>query len=132
MNNAAIIQPFKKGISRIDNDSFLLLQRELTMFDMMKKLQQAQEEMKKIKDRLENITVEGQSPGGAIKVRVNGNRKVKGITFADEGLVADKEQLEDFLILAMNDALQKAEQVNESEMKSAASSMMPGLGGLFK
>lgn len=119
-------------MNRIHNDSFLLLQSELIMFDMMKKLQQAQEEMKKIKDRLETITVEGQSPEGAIKVRVNGNRKVKGITFVDEGLVADKERLEDYLVLAMNDALQKAEQVNESEMKSAASSMMPGLGGLFK
>jgi len=37
------------------------------MFDMMKKLQQAQEEMKKIKARLDTISVEGSSPEGKIK-----------------------------------------------------------------
>jgi DNA-binding YbaB/EbfC family protein len=102
------------------------------MLDMMKKLQQAQEEMKKIKDRLETITVEGSAPDGAVKVTANGNRKIKGITIADASIKEDNEQLEDYLILAINDALAKAEQVNESEMKSAAGAMMPGLGGMFK
>ncbi len=102
------------------------------MLDMMKKLQQAQEEMKKIKDRLETITVEGSAPNGAIKVTANGNRKIKGIRIVDASIKEDDEQLEDYLIMAMNDALEKAEKVNESEMKSAASSMMPGLGGMFK
>ena len=102
------------------------------MFDMMKKLQQAQEEMKKIKERLDQVSVEGSSPAGKVKVRANGNRKILGITFGDESIMNDKEELEDHLIMAMNDALSKAEQVNESEMKSAAGSMMPGLGGMFK
>lgn len=102
------------------------------MFDMMKKLQQAQEEMKKIKSRLDTISVEGSSPEGKIKVSITGNRKIKGITFVDESIMNHKDQLEDNLVLAMNDAIEKADQMNEAEMKSAAGAMMPGMGGLFK
>lgn len=102
------------------------------MFDMMKKLQQAQEEMKKIKARLDTISVEGSSPEGKIKVSITGNRKIKGITFAKDSILTDKEQLEDYLVLAVNDAIEKADKINETEMKSAAGAMMPGMGGLFK
>ena len=102
------------------------------MFDMMKKLQQAQEEMKKIKARLDTISVEGYSPEGKIKVNITGNRKVEGIIFVDESILSDKDQLEDYLVIAVNDAIEKADEVNETEMKSAAGAMMPGMGGLFK
>ncbi len=101
------------------------------MLDMMKKLQQAKAEMDKIKERLDSITVEGTSPQNKIKVTCNGNRVIKGIDIADDELMNDKDMMEDFLVLAVNDALQKAEKVNESEMRSAASTMMPGLGGMF-
>lgn len=101
------------------------------MFDMMKKLQAAKAEMDKIKARLETITVEGQSPEGKVKVTCNGNRVIKGTVVVDDGLLADKEMLEDYIVLATNDALEKAEKVNETEMKSAAGAMMPGLGGMF-
>lgn len=111
--------------------SFFAHQNNRTMLDMIKKLQQAKAEMDKIKERLEGITVEGVSPNSAIKVRVNGNRKVKGIEIASSDVMDDKDMLEDHLVIAMNDALEKTEKVNESEMRSAASTMMPGLGGMF-
>ena len=99
---------------------------------MMKKLQEAKAQMDEIKRRLDTITVEGKAPSGKISVTCTGNRAIKGIKIVDEALLSDTEMLEDHLILAVNDALQKAEQVNEAEMRTAAGSMMPGLGGLFK
>lgn len=102
------------------------------MFDMMKKLQEAQKQMQVIKDRLETITVEGKSPENKVLVRANGNRKIKGITFADPDITNNPDQLEDFIVMAVNDAIEKADKVNEAEMKSAAGSMVPGLGGMFK
>lgn len=101
------------------------------MFDMMKKLQEAQQKMEESKRRLENITVRGKSPEGKIEVTINGNRKIKGITFKDKSITNDSEQLEDYLVLAVNDALAEAEKLNEAEMKSAASGMLPGLGNMF-
>jgi len=65
-------------------------------------------------------------------VSISGNRKIKGITFVDESIMTDKDQLEDYLVLAINDAIEKADKINETEMKSAAGAMMPGMGGLFK
>jgi len=35
------------------------------------------------------------------------------------------------LYTAFNEAMEKAENVNESEMKGAAGSMLPNMGGLF-
>ena len=102
------------------------------MFDMMKKLQKAQEEMKKIKARLDTISVEGFSSEGKIKVSITGNRKIKGITFADESIMSDKDQLEDYLVIAINNAIEKADKLNETEMKSAVGQTIPGIGGLLK
>jgi len=102
------------------------------MFDMMKKLQEAQKQMKQIKERLDTISVTGSSPEGKIEATATGNRRVTDIKILDESLLNDKEQLEDYLVMALNDVLSKAETVNESEMKAAAGSMMPGLGGMFK
>lgn len=99
--------------------------------NMMGKLQEMKQRMDEIKARLDTITVDGTSPDGKVKVSVTGNRKLKSIHIHDDSLLADKEQLEDYLIIAMNQALEKAENAHETEMKSAASGMMPGLGGMF-
>lgn len=99
--------------------------------DMMGKLQEMKQKMEESKARLENITVKGESPNSLVQVTVNGNRKVKSIdiqqSLLDEN---DKDQLEDFLIIALNKALEQADKVNEAEMGSAAQGMMPNLGGL--
>lgn len=102
------------------------------MFDMMKKLQEAQQKMQEIKTRLDSITVEGKSPGDKVKVQATANRRIKGITFVDAAILETPDQLEDHLVIAINEAIGKADQVNEAEMKAAAGNMMPGLGGLFK
>ncbi|HAW20395.1 MAG TPA: hypothetical protein DCX14_09450 [Flavobacteriales bacterium] len=102
------------------------------MFDMMKKLQEAQRQMKEIKDRLETIYVSGKSNNGSITVTSNGNRKITGIDFASDYQNQNDPEFKMEMVSAINDALDKANTVNESEMKSAASTMMPGMGGLFK
>ena len=102
------------------------------MFDMMKKLHEAQRQMKEIKDRLDNITVTGSSKNQEVIARANGNRKILGIEFANDIDLKNKTELESFVLEATNNALVEAEKVNESEMKAAAGSMMPGMGGLFK
>lgn len=99
--------------------------------DMMGKLQEMKQKMEESKARLNNITVQGESPNGLVQVTVNGNRRVKSIEIKQELLNEnDKEQLEDFLIIALNKAIEQADKVNETEMGSAAQGMLPNLGGL--
>lgn len=93
---------------------------------MMAKLQEAQAKVEEAKQRLDSITVQGSAGNGKVTVTMTGNRKVKDIVI-DESLT-DVEEIADLTVLAMNDALSKAEKVNEAEMGAAAKASMPGLG----
>lgn len=96
---------------------------------MMGKLQEMKQKMDESKARLAQISVKGFSPDKKIWIEINGNREVKNIKIdADWLKTADPEELEDKLVIATNQALQQAEKIYESEMKSAALGLMPGLG----
>lgn len=101
------------------------------MFDMMKKLKEAQAKMEEIKARLETITVVGESQNGLVKVSISGNRVVKNIDINNE-LLNDKDALEDFILQATNRAIESANSINEAEMGKAAQGIMPNIPGLFK
>lgn len=94
--------------------------------DMKGKLEAMQAKMLESKARLDNITVEGEAEGGLVKVIMTGNRAVKSITI-DASLKGDTESIEDLMIIAFNRALEKAENVNETEMQGAAKGFIPGL-----
>lgn len=96
---------------------------------MMQKLKDAQQKVEETKTRLNTILVDGESNGGAVKVTVTGNREVKSIQIVD-ALLQDKEELEDYLILALNDAITKANKINEAELAAAAKDGMPNIPGL--
>ena len=94
---------------------------------MIKKLQEMQQKVEETKVRLETITVEGKASNGKVAVTMTGNRKVNAIVINEELTNLDKEELEDLLVIATNDALEKAERVNESEMRVASAGMIPGI-----
>ena len=81
------------------------------------------------KKRLDTVMVDESSSDNLLKVTLTANREFKSITIADE-LLEDKEQLEDYLILTLNKAIQKATEVNESELGAAAREGMPDIPGL--
>ena len=102
-----------------------------TMFDMIKKLQEAQKKMKEIKSKLDQMTAEGTSADGSIKVIINGNRVVKAIEISENSANLGEANNNAKLVQAVNSAIAAADRLNESEMKEAAGSMMPGLGNLM-
>ena len=78
--------------------------------------------------------IDEQSSDGLLKITVTANTAVKSITIADE-LLEDKEQLEDYLILVLNKAIARANQVNQTELDAVAKMdmpMIPGMDNLFK
>jgi len=102
-------------------------ERRNEMFgDFMNKMQEAQKQMEVIKKRLEGVYVEGVAENGLVKVTANANKKIINISISNE-ILNDKEAVEDLLIVAINKALEKAENVNNSEMGSVAQGMIPGL-----
>lgn len=96
---------------------------------MMDKLKQAQQEVEKTKTRLNSVLVDEASADGKIKVTLTGNREIKSISI-DDSLLADAEELEDYLIITLNKAIEKASKINEAEMAVAAKSGMPNIPGM--
>jgi DNA-binding YbaB/EbfC family protein len=99
------------------------------MFD---KIFEAQQKAGEVKKRLDNITVSGVAEGGKITVTANGNKQIQAInidqTFLKE---ADKEELEELLMVAINKAMEQAENVSQTEMAAMTKDMFGGLGGMF-
>lgn len=96
---------------------------------MMARLKDAQAKIEQTKKRMDTVQVDGKAGSGMVSVSVTANREVKTIQIADE-LLSDKEVLEDYLILALNIALKKANEIHEMEMARAAKDGLPDIPGL--
>lgn len=103
------------------------------LMGMMGKLQEAQKKVEETKKRLDTVWVDESSNDGLLKVTVTANRQIKSIQI-DSSLLEDTEQLEDYLIMTLNKALVKANDIHEAEIASAAKNGMPNIPGmdLFK
>jgi DNA-binding protein YbaB len=62
-------------------------------------------------------------------VTITANRTLKSITIDDE-LLDDKEMLEDYLVLTLNKAIERATHINETEIAAVAKEGMPNIPGL--
>lgn len=103
------------------------------MMGMMGKLKETQKKVEDTKKRLDTVLIDEKSSDGLLNITLTANRTIKSIEIADE-LLEDKEQLEDYLILTLNKAIEKATQVNETELAAVAKEGMPNIPGmdLFK
>ncbi|MFD0836341.1 YbaB/EbfC family nucleoid-associated protein [Mariniflexile aquimaris] len=103
------------------------------MMNMMGKLKETQRKVEETKKRLDTVLIDEKSSDNKLKVTLTANRTIKSISI-DDALLQDKEQLEDYLILTLNKAIEKATQVNETELAAVAKEGMPNIPGmdLFK
>jgi DNA-binding YbaB/EbfC family protein len=99
------------------------------MSGMMAKLKEAQQKIEETKARLNTVLVDGESGNGKVKVTVTANREIRSININDD-LFAEKEELEDYLIIAINNALNEANKINEAEMAAAAKGGLPDIPGM--
>jgi|SRR5690606_11807395 len=99
------------------------------LMGMMGKLQEAQQKIEETKKQLDNVLVDEQSSDGLLKITITANRQIRSITIADE-LLEDKEQLEDYLVLTLNKAIEKATKINEAEVAAVTKNHMPNIPGM--
>lgn len=95
--------------------------------DMMGKLQEMKQKAEESKLKLDNTTLEVEGASGDIKIVITGNRKIVSLTIAPALQHSGKEELEEQLLVTLNKAIEKADKVNEEEMKKAASGLLPGM-----
>ncbi len=90
------------------------------MGNLMKQAQQMQENMKRAQEELANVDVEGVASNGLVKVTISCRNEVKRVSI-DDSVLDDRETLEDLVLIAIKDALQKVEATSSARM----SGLMP-------
>ena len=96
---------------------------------MLKKAQQLQKNMMKMQEELESATVESSAGGGAVKATVSGKMKLESLTIDPEAVSPDDvEMLQDLVLAAVNDGLEKAQEMVSSRMSGLTGGLkIPGL-----
>ena len=97
----------------------------MNMQNLMAQAQRVQKELERANNEIENTLFEGVS--GAVKVTISGKNEVKSVSIIDEGVLSDKEMLEDMILIAVNDGLKKIAKMKDEKMGKYTG----GLGGLF-
>jgi DNA-binding YbaB/EbfC family protein len=100
------------------------------MQQLMQQAQAMQKKMEQMQIELASKSVEGSAGGGAVKAVVSGKQELLSLVIAPEAMEgADAEMLSEMVKGAVNDALKKAQELQNSLMGGAMGGMSlpPGL-----
>ena len=96
----------------------------------LRQAQQLQARLAKAQEELENETVEATAGGGVIRVIVTGKLKLETIHIDPQTVDPnDVEMLEELVLAAVNEGLQKAQDLAQQKLGGLTGGMnIPGLG----
>ena len=90
-------------------------------FDILKNAKQIQEQMGVFQEKLGKVQAIGSSGGGMVDVEMNGRMEVQEIRISPELMLeGDREMLQDLLVAAFNNALEKIKEAVNREMGALA------------
>jgi hypothetical protein len=95
---------------------------------MLKQMQQMQTKLAKVQEDLDREQIEASAGGGAVKAVVTGQQKLVSITI-DPDVAGDVEMLQDLVVAAVNEAMDRSRAVAAERMQSVAAGLglPPGL-----
>ena len=99
------------------------------MQGMMKQMQKMQKEMEKEQEKLKEEKIEGTAGGGMVTVVVSGHKEVLDVSVKEEVVdPEDVEMLQDLIVAATNEALNKADQLSSDRLgKHTKGLNIPGM-----
>lgn len=99
------------------------------MSNVVRQAQKMQEEMEKVQAELEDKTVEATAGGGMVSVTANGKKEIISLKINPEAVDPDDvETLEDLVMVAVNDAINKADEMMAEGMSAVTGGLnIPGL-----
>ncbi len=96
---------------------------------IMQQAKKMQERLMKIQEEVGEKTVEAQSGGGMVTCVVNGRQEMVSIKIADEiWEEKDKELLEDLVLAAVNEGLERSREMMQEEMSKVTGGMQLPFG----
>ena len=95
---------------------------------MLKQMQQMQSKLAKVQAELEQEQIEASAGGGAVKAVVTGQQKLLSIV-VDPEVAGDVEMLQDLVVAAVNEAMDRSRELASGRMQSVAAGLglPPGL-----
>ena len=99
------------------------------MQSMIRQAQKMQEEMEKAQEELNAKEYSVSAAGGMVERKINGKREILSLTIKPEAVDPDDvEMLQDMLKAVVNEAIQKVDSVNSSEMERVTGGLnIPGI-----
>ncbi|HOE17823.1 MAG TPA: YbaB/EbfC family nucleoid-associated protein [Syntrophorhabdaceae bacterium] len=96
---------------------------------IMQQAKKMQEKLVKMQEEVANKTVEAQSGGGMVSCVVNGKQEVLSLKISEEiWEEKDKELLEDLVMAAINEGLDKSREMLQEEMAKITGGMQMPFG----
>lgn len=97
--------------------------------DLMKQARAMQKQLGQIQEEIKEMIFEASSGGGAVKVKVDGEQVVREIKISKEVIDSDDiEMLEDLVLVAINDAINKSKEEYKNKMGAITGGMnIPGM-----
>ena len=95
---------------------------------ILRQAQQLQAKLAKAQEELEKATVEASSGGGAVKVVISGQQKLRSIKISPEAVdPKDVGMLEDLVLTALNEALERSKELAANHISAITGVNIPGL-----
>jgi len=92
---------------------------------MLKQVNELKNQMAKVQEIMEKITVTAEAGGGLVKVTATGNQRISNIELDPEIVDAsDLEMLHDLIVAGVNKALEEAAQAGGNELRTHAESLL--------
>ena len=102
------------------------------MTNLMKQAQKMQRQMEEQAKEMETKEFTATAGGGAVEVTVSGTKKVLKVKLDEEAVDPDDvEMLEDLIVAAVNEAMDKVDEVSASAMSKFTGGMGGQMPGLF-
>jgi hypothetical protein len=100
------------------------------MFKMLGKFNEVQEKMAAVKERLKDIKLEESELDGVVVVEITASRNITAIRMSDDFYSKyTKEEREEILSEAVNNAIQKADARAKEETQAAMKGVIPDIPG---
>lgn len=100
--------------------------------DMMRQIQQMQQQMESVREEVEQSTFTAKAGGGMVEAEVNGKKELLKVTVDPQVVDPDDvEMLEDLIVAAVNEALHTADNTMNEKMEAVTGGMNLSIPGLM-
>ena len=97
------------------------------MGNLLKQAQKMRRQMMQIQEELEGLEITGEAGGGMVKVTASGKGEIISLKIDPEAVDPDDvEMLEDTILAAIQDAMEKVQKISSEKMGSVTG----GMGGM--